>query len=191
VGLIAAGYAIGPVFLWEPARRRRFLLAAAALLMLAFVALRAANLYGDPAPWSPQGRGAMADLMSFMRVHKYPPSLLYLCVTGGIGLALLALFERMREPKVLALFGRTPMFFYVIHIALAHLLGNLYFHLRFGATPDYVRCELVLPPGYQPSLAVVYAGWAALLVLMYGPTLLWLHWRARRVAPPAALGRTH
>ena len=48
LGLIAAGYALGPVFLWERARRQRFLLAAAALLMLAFVALRAANLYGDP-----------------------------------------------------------------------------------------------------------------------------------------------
>lgn len=187
LGLIAAGYALGPVFLWERARRQRFLLAASGLLMLAFVALRAANVYGDPDPWSPQGRGAMFDLMSFVRVHKYPPSLLYLCVTGSIGMALLALFERIREAKVLALFGRTPMFFYVVHIALAHLLGNLYFKLRFGGRPDFSSGQLVLPAGYQPSLAVVYAAWAAVLLLMYALTLLW---RRRAAAAPADTGRT-
>ncbi|MES2759506.1 MAG: heparan-alpha-glucosaminide N-acetyltransferase domain-containing protein [Pseudomonadota bacterium] len=179
LGLIAAGYALGPVFLWERARRQRFLLAAAFLLMLAFVALRSFNLYGDPHPWSPQGRGAMFDLMSFARVHKYPPSLLYLCVTGSIGLLLLALFERMREVKLLSLFGRTPMFFYVVHIALAHFLGNLYFTLRFGGTPDFSNGQAVMPAGYEPSLPVVYAAWAGLLVLMYLLTILWLRWRAR------------
>ena len=188
LGLIAAGYALGPVFLWEPARRQRFLLGGAALLMLAFVALRATNLYGDPDPWSPQGRGAMFDLMSFMRVHKYPPSLLYLCVTGSIGLALLVLFERTREVKLLALFGRTPMFFYVIHIALAHFLGNLYFELRFGGMPDFSGNEVLMPAGYQPSLAVVYAAWAGLIAVMYALTLLWLSWRARGSTPSAALG---
>lgn len=178
LGLIAAGYALGPVFLWDRARRTRFLLGAAALLMLAFVALRWANVYGDPDPWSPQGHGAMFDLMSFVRVHKYPPSLLYLCVTSSIGLCLLVLFERMKDIKPLALFGRTPMFFYVVHIALTHFLGNLYFHLRFGGTPDFVNGRLQMPGGYQPSLAVVYAAWAGMLVLMYGLTLLWV----RRVA---------
>ena len=90
----------------------------------------------------------MFDFMSFMRVHKYPPSLLYLCVTGSIGLALLAWFERIREVKLLTLFGRTPMFFYVIHIALAHFLGNVYYTLRFGAVPqfdnvsDYNGCQM-------------------------------------------------
>jgi uncharacterized membrane protein len=177
LGLIAAGYALGPVFLWQRARRQRFLLTAAALLMLAFVALRAGNLYGDPEPWSPQGRGALFDLMSFLRVHKYPPSLLYLCVTGSIGLALLALFERVRPLKLLAMFGRTPMFFYLVHIALAHFLGLLYFRARYGVMPDFVRGQLVTPPGYEPSLPVVYAAWFGLLALMYALTLLWLRWR--------------
>ena len=177
LGLIAAGYALGPVFLWERARRQRFLLAASALLMLAFVALRAFNLYGDPDPWSPQGRGAMFDLMSFVRVHKYPPSLLYLCVTGSIGLALLALFERVRQVPLLAMFGRTPMFFYVVHIALAHFLGNLYFRARYGGTPEFARGGLVMPPGYEPSLPLVYAAWLGVLALMAMLTLLWLRWR--------------
>jgi uncharacterized membrane protein len=177
VGLMAAGYALGPVFLWQRERRTRFLLAAAGALLLTFVALRAGNLYGDPDPWSPQGRGLMFDLMSFMRVHKYPPSLLYLCITGSIGLALLALFDHIRSNKILLLFGGAPLFFYVIHIALIHWLGNLYFDLRFGGGPSFANGTASWPDGYVPSLAVVYAAWLAILVLMAGLTLLWRRYR--------------
>ena len=173
VGLIAAGYALGPVFLWERERRARFLLACAGVLLLAFVALRAFNLYGDPDPWSPQGRGLMFDLMSFFRVHKYPPSLLYLCITCSIGLALLVLFERIRSNKVLLLFGCSPLFFYVVHVSLIHFLGNLYFDLRFGRGLEFVNGAASWPDGYTPSLAVVYAAWVVMLGLMYGLTLLW------------------
>jgi uncharacterized membrane protein len=178
IGLIAVGYALGPVFLWERARRDRFLLAAAAVLLLAFVALRSFNIYGDPDPWSAQGRGFMLDLMSFMRVHKYPPSLLYLCITTGIGLLLLVLFARLRENKVLMLFGRNPLLFYVIHIALIHFLGNLYFEIRYGGAPDFSKEQAAFPAGYEPSLAVVYGAWVAMLALMYGLLLLWQ--RARK-----------
>ena len=177
IGLIAAGYAAGPVFRISPERRRVWLLSSAALLLIVFVILRSGNFYGDPDPWSPQGRGAMFDLMSFMRVHKYPPSLLYLCVTGGIGLLLLAAFERLPAVNPLLLFGRHPMFFYVIHIALAHVLGNLYFMLRFGSLPGFDDKGVHLPAGYTPSLAVVYLAWLGLLFLMFALTSGWVRWR--------------
>ncbi|UMR32297.1 heparan-alpha-glucosaminide N-acetyltransferase domain-containing protein [Massilia sp. MB5] len=180
LGLIAAGYALGPVFLWQAARRQRWLLLAGAVLLLLFIALRAGNLYGDPDPWSPQGKGWMFDLMSFLRVHKYPPSLLYLCITLGIALPLLAWCERLPPPRALLLFGRTPLFFYVIHIALIHFLASLYMLARYGSLPQGGPVAAQLPPGYQPSLPVVYASWLGVLVLMYGFTLLW---RRRRPAP--------
>lgn len=173
VGLIAAGYALGPVFLWDRAQRTRFLLCAAGLLLLVFVTLRAFNFYGDPNPWSPQGRGAMFDLMSFMLVHKYPPSLLYLCVTCAIGLLLLVLFERIRPSRLLMTFGRSPLLFYVIHIALIHFLGNLYFDVRYGGGPEFGNGKVTWPDGYLHSLAVVYAAWAAMLALMYAILLAW------------------
>ncbi len=182
IGLMAAGYALGPVFLWERKRRDRFLLAAAAALLMAFVALRSFNLYGDPDPWSAQGRGFMFDLMSFARVHKYPPSLLYLCVTAGIGLLLLVLFARIRENRILMLFGRDPLLFYVIHIALIHFLGNAYFEIVYGAGVESNNGIVVsAPPGYVPSLAVIYAAWIVILALMYGLLMLWR--RARKKNP--------
>ncbi|MYN04775.1 DUF1624 domain-containing protein [Pseudoduganella sp. DS3] len=187
LGLIAAGYALGPVFQWEAVRRQRFLLAAGALLLLTFVVLRSGNFYGDPDPWSAQGRGGVWDFISFMRVHKYPPSLLYLCVTIGIALPLLAWFERLRPVPLLMLFGATPMFFYVVHIALIHFMAGPYFLLRYGALPEGGPAGFTLPPGYEPSLAVVYLAWIAMVAIMAGLTKLWLRWRKRgapaRTAP--------
>ncbi|MFL6657414.1 MAG: DUF1624 domain-containing protein [Massilia sp.] len=187
IGLIAAGYAMGPVFTWARARRESFLLAGAGTLLLTFVVLRAFNAYGDPLPWAAQGRGFMFDLMSFMRVEKYPPSLLYLCVTCGIGLLLLALFERMRENKILLVFGRSPLFFYVIHIAVIHFLGNLYYDLRFGSGPRFENGHAFWPDGYVASLPVVYAAWAGILVLMYGLTRLWQNRRRSSASSGVAI----
>jgi uncharacterized membrane protein len=186
IGLMAAGYAIGPVFQREPASRQRFLWIAAAVLMVAFVALRASNLYGDPRLFTSTGRGAMFDLMAFVNLEKYPPSLLYLMVTGSIGLALLAIFDRIKPVGFLQLIGRVPMFFYVIHIALFHMLGNLYFNLRFGGTPNFDGNNFVLPPGYVPSLAVVYAAWLLLMVVMYWLCSYWTRREDRRMVARAA-----
>jgi len=183
IGLIAAGYAMGPVFKWDAARRQRLLVLAGAVLLLAFVVLRAGNFYGDPDPWSPQGRGLAWDFISFMRVHKYPPSLLYLCATIGIALPLLAWFERIRPVPMLLMFGGTPMFFYVVHIALIHFLSGVYFLVRYGSIPAGGPGGLTLPKDYEPSLAVVYIAWAAMIAIMYGLTKLWLR---RRNPLPAA-----
>jgi len=101
----------------------------------------------------------------------------------SIGLFLLVLFERIRENRVLSLFGRTPMFFYVIHIALIHFLGNLYFELRYGSAPQFGNGQITWPDGYVHSLPVVYAAWAAMLALMYGLTVAWTRFRARKKTP--------
>lgn len=186
LGLIAAGYALGPVFQWEAARRQRFLVIAGGLLLLMFVVLRSGNFYGDPDPWSPQGRGFIWDFISFIRVHKYPPSLLYLCVTVGIALPVLAWFERLRPVPLLMLFGGTPMFFYVIHIAMIHFLAGPYFMLRYGATPQGGPAGFTLPKGYEPSLGLVYAAWVAVIAIMYGLTKLWLRRKTVRAIPAAA-----
>jgi uncharacterized membrane protein len=189
IGLMAGGYALAPVFQWEAARRERFLLGAAGVLMLAFIALRSFNFYGDPDPWSTQGRGLMFDLMSFVNVHKYPPSLLYLCVMVGIGMLLLVFFERVRENRVLMLFGRTPMFFYVVHIALIHFMGGVYMEVRYGSNPQFINGQVKWPDGYEHSLTAVYVAWVAMLALMYGLTILWTRVRSRKAAQASTLAQ--
>lgn len=186
LGLMAAGYALGPVFLWEAERRRRFLGLGAAALLLAFVGLRFGNLYGDPDPWSEQARGGLYSLLSFLSVHKYPPSLLYLCVTLGVSLAILALLDRYvkKALPVLSLFGRAPLFFYCVHIALIHALAWLYMGWRYDYHPSFVGRGQRLPDGYEPTLLACYAAWAVVIAIMLGLTTLWTRWRAGRSGAP-------
>lgn len=63
--------------------------------------------------------------MAFLNVTKYPPSLHFILLTLGVGLPLLALMERLDTGQILANLGRVPMFFYVSHLYLLHLLQLL------------------------------------------------------------------
>lgn len=126
IGVIALGYAAGPWFrpAAEAAARQGRLLAAGLGLLGGFVALRLLNVYGDK-PWA-AGDSALAGAMSFFNVTKYPPSLLFIALTLGLGLLLLRAFERHgggRWTARLAVFGAAPMFFYVLHL---YVLKGLY-----------------------------------------------------------------
>ncbi|TFW13679.1 DUF1624 domain-containing protein [Massilia arenosa] len=180
LGLIAAGYAFGPVFQLAPERRQRILWGTGLVLLAAFVILRLPNVYGDPDPWTSPGRGTMFDLMAFMKVQKYPPSLLYLCATGGIGLLLLAAFERVRSFEPLLTFGRHPLFFYVIHIALIHASSRVYAQLRYGDLPNFFQAVPHMPNGSEPSLTVVYVAWAVVLLVMFALCRAWAQWLLKR-----------
>ena len=89
-----------------------------------FILLRATNLYGDPAPWTVHDSWS-ATVLSFLNCEKYPPSFLYLMMTLGPALLLLAAFDDVRGPiaRWLVTFGRVPFFYYVAHIFLIHLLA--------------------------------------------------------------------
>ena len=74
VGVMAAGYAFGPMMLLEDAQRRRAILRTGIGVTAAFVLVRFANVYGDPQPWAVQD-GVLATMLSFINAEKYPPSL--------------------------------------------------------------------------------------------------------------------
>ena len=125
MGVVAAGYAFGTLFLREPNERRKWILGLGIGMTLLFVVLRFSNLYGNPRPWSAQNN-LLFTIFSFIDVHKYPPSLLYLLMTLGPGLILLAFFDR-GTPRLLRpflVFGRVPLFYYLLHLPLIHGLGG-------------------------------------------------------------------
>ena len=123
-GLMACGYGLANVFSWKPEHRQRFLFSLGSGLLVLFFILRFLNLYGDPNPWQP-GNGLKQSIESFLNLEKYPPSLLYLSATLGLVFPLLALKERFRLPlhDAIVTFGRVPLFFYVIHLYVIHLLA--------------------------------------------------------------------
>ncbi|KMN05739.1 DUF1624 domain-containing protein [Pseudomonas helleri] len=125
IGVIALGYCLGPWFAHSAsaALRQRFLLLAGTGALLGFVALRLLNGYGE-APWVGYSN-VTQTLMSFFNITKYPPSLLFLTLTLGVGLLLLLGFERagqQRWIRTLAVFGAAPMFFYLLHLYVLKVL---------------------------------------------------------------------
>jgi uncharacterized membrane protein len=179
IGVMAAGYALGPVFTRERAARIRELFALGATISVGFILLRATNLYGDPAPWVMQDN-VFASVLSFLNCEKYPPSLLYLAMTLGPALMLLAAVERTQGPMAawITTFGRVPFFYYVAHIFLLHALAVLYAWAVVGDFSVLIGAPHK-PPGYGLGLPGMYAVWIAVVVALY-PVCRWFAGIKRR-----------
>jgi uncharacterized membrane protein len=165
IGVMASGYLLGPLMQLDQGKRQRILLGLGAAITVGFLVLRATNVYGDPTPWVPQDTW-FSTILSFLNCEKYPPSLLYLMMTLGPALILLALFEQLRGAlaSFLATFGRVPFFYYVVHIYLIHALAV--------ATALALTGVLTTTPEVNFNLAGVYIVWLMVVVLLY-PICRW------------------
>jgi uncharacterized membrane protein len=172
VGVMVLGYALGFTLSDEPGRRRLRLVFLGGGMIAAFVLLRAVNLYGDPRPWS-AGDSFWMSAFSFMSCHKYPPSLLYLLMTLGPALLALAALDRVHpsERNPLLVFGRVPLFYYVVHLYLIHLAAALVFLPRLGGAAFHVDPDTP-PAGFGVSLGPIYLIWAGAVIAMY-PLCRW------------------
>jgi uncharacterized membrane protein len=190
VGVTAVGYALGQVYDWVPDRRRPFLLRWGAGLVVAFVVLRGLEVYGDPAPWSVQATTAMT-LVSFFNATKYPPSLLFLLMTLGPALLLLRAFDA-GTPKLLTpsiVFGRVPLFYFLLHFFLIHLLAVIVCFAMFGSahwmfqSPDLGNYPFTVPPGWGFGLPTVYAVWITIVAVLYPVCAWYARVKQRRSSP--------
>lgn len=174
IGVMATGYAFGPVMLLDGKSRRRWLLGLGALVTSAFVLLRAANLYGDPGPWS-WHETMSATVLSFLNTEKYPPSALFLAMTLGPALIALAVFERPKGPlaRVLIVFGRVPLFYYLAHLLALQILAVIYAVILAGGVGELLRSlsesPVSKPAGYGLGLPGVYAVWTLVVAALYLP----------------------
>ncbi|HLW85493.1 MAG TPA: heparan-alpha-glucosaminide N-acetyltransferase domain-containing protein [Candidatus Sulfotelmatobacter sp.] len=179
IGVTAAGYGLGQVYSWPAERRRKFLLPLGIGLSLAFVALRAINIYGDPQPWSAQ-RSAVFTVLSFLNTTKYPPSLLFLLMTLGPATIFLWAVDtgtpRWLRPALIV--GKVPMFYYLLHVPLIHLIAVAVCYARYGhvywmfQSPSLRDFPITPPPGWGYSLPVVYLVWAGVVLALY-PLCRW------------------
>ncbi len=172
-GLMACGYGLAAIFSWETERRQRFLLKLGGGLLALFVVLRWLNLYGDPTPWQ-SGDSWGRTVINFVNVEKYPPSLLFLAVTIGLAMPLLALVERWRSPfhNAIVTIGRVPLFYYVAHLYLAHLLAMIAGIFQGLPATAWLVTVLTKPEGYGFGLPVVYLVWVGLVLALY-PACRW------------------
>jgi uncharacterized membrane protein len=179
VGVTALGYVLGQLYQWDAERRRKWLLGLGLGLTAGFVLLRFINVYGDPVPWSAQKSPALT-VLSFINANKYPPSLLFLLMTLGPALLLLRAFDggmpRWIRPALV--YGKVPLFYFIVHFLLIHLLAVAAAWIRFGdvsglfQSPGLDRFPFTAPAGWPASLPAIYLIWAGVVIALY-PLCRW------------------
>jgi uncharacterized membrane protein len=164
IGVMATGYSFGRIFKLPERQRHKVLYNIGFSAIILFLLLRATNFYGDMAHWRHQetmGR----TVLSFINCTKYPPSLLYLLMTLGPAITLLPVLEKMKgmAADIFSVYGRVPLFYYVIHIYLIHSMAVVcsYFFRNNAAITVFLH------PGY--SLPMVYFFWALAIAMLYLP----------------------
>jgi uncharacterized membrane protein len=179
VAVMAAGFCFGRVVIPEARQRRKWIARIGLGATAAFLVLRAINLYGDPQPWSRRIPGM--TVLSFLRCTKYPPSLDFLLMTLGPALLLLVWLERVQwtPANPLIVFGRVPLFYFIVHLYIIRLLTIPFAFLRYGQAgfllyplPSIGGTAKLYPPGFGFPLWVVYAVWAAVVAMLY-PLCVW------------------
>jgi uncharacterized membrane protein len=182
VAVMAAGYCFGQVFSLEPAVRRSLMLRIGLVSTIAFLVIRAINLYGDPAPWAHQ-KSTVFTVLSFLNCTKYPASLDFVLMTLGPAILLLAYFDgrSFKASNSIIVFGRVPMFYFVLHFYLIHTLAVLAAWLRYGTSAGRFTFSLVpsmggprdlFPANLGYPLWVVYGVWILTVALLY-PLCRW------------------
>src|SRR5580698_558826 len=194
VGVMAAGYCLGALYQLDGSRRNKILFRLGMALTLLFIFLRATNLYGNP----PVGLGGVSQgdwhiqptvektVILFLDVEKYPPSLQFLLMTLGPSLLLLAWLERSNPPRwtgLLVTFGRVPMFFYLLHLYVIHLLAIAVaplFHQPVRWLFHGGFFLLGTPDDYGHGLPFIYLMWIITIAILYFPCCWFAALKARR-----------
>lgn len=174
-GVMLLGYVFGSIYKssFDAAKRKKILLYTGMGALALFFILRYFNSYGDPAPWSSQPNEVFTYL-SFFNVSKYPPSLLYSCMTIGTGLIVLSLTETVKNgvTAFFMVYGNVPFLYYIMHFYLLRVINVVVFFAQgYGTSQiiDQKRGSLFSPPGFGFNLGGVYLIWLLVIIILYFP----------------------
>jgi uncharacterized membrane protein len=178
-GIMLLGYSFGKLYGPEisPAQRKKMLIYIGSAAILLFFILRGINSYGDPFQWGEHPRGLTYTILSFFNATKYPPSLVFTCMTIGPAILALAFIEGIKN-RVTAFFmtyGRVPFFYYILHFYLIHLVCMVFYYSIWAGT--YPVKDPRVPFLFRPfddgfPLWVVYVIWIAIVLALY-PLCRW------------------
>lgn len=170
-GLMIVGYGFGKIM--ELTDRKKWLNRMGISLIILFIILRFSNVYGDPFQWGAQKNG-LYSFLSFIKVNKYPPSLLYMCMTIGPALLFLSFIDSVKNKitAILKVYGRVALFYYLLHLYIIHILIVIDFLRKGNSLQDAYSKPPTTPfyfvsAGEGYSLPVVYAIWIFVMVLLY------------------------
>lgn len=182
LGIMMTGYGMGVIYSknYSPVKRQNVLLYSGITAIALFILIRFINVYGDPAPWTAQ-KDNMFTVMSFLKVTKYPPSLLYVLMTLGPVLVMMSWMDTLRtgswEP--FRVIGRVPLFYYILHFYFIHLFALLTFMIASGTPVGDINFHFSnglggIPTGFGFGLGWVYVAWISIVLFLY-PLCKWYH----------------
>lgn len=175
LGIMLVGFATGKFFELEAEKRKKLFIKIGLNSLVLFVIIRFINIYGDPALWTSQ-RDSVFTFLSFMNLTKYPPSLLFCLATLGIMFLLLAFAEQFHSKikKVTLVYGKVPLFYFVVHFYVIHILTLL---MLFAQGFNWSQFEFAAGTFGRPknaesgvSLWAIYLIWIFVVALLYKPS---------------------
>ena len=187
LGVMILGYCLGSLYSKTVSQAKRFksLIIIGSSALLLFALLRTFNLYGDPQFWFDEQDSFFKTMVSFLRISKYPPSFHYILVTLGVCLISLAFLEKLKNriTDFLLVFGRVPLFFYFVHIALIHvssmLLKPLYGDSMSSSVNNYDNYINGHHRYLGTDLIGVYIAWILIIAALYYPSLKYMRYKMK------------
>jgi hypothetical protein len=96
-------------------------------------------------------------------------------MTIGPALVLLRAVDGCSAPllRTLATFGKVPLFYFLLHIPLIHLIAVVVCYARYGhvhwmfESPSMNHFPVTFPPGWGFSLPSVYLLWVCVVLSLY------------------------
>lgn len=175
LGIMLLGYSAGKLYArdFDAQRRRKILFQLGASAIVLFILLRFINSYGDTAPWSSQ-KNMVFNIMSFLNLTKYPVSLLFALMALGPVMIVLALLEKGNGTilKAVSVFGRVPLFYFILHFFLIHVAALILFMYMTGKSFSEIDLHFsesfggITPEG-GVTLPWVYVAWIILVIMLY------------------------
>jgi uncharacterized membrane protein len=194
LGVMALGYSLGALIEKKEWRKPLFLVGL--VLLASFLLLRLFHGYGNShrhLAGVAAGRWRIEPTLtltiaSFFNTLEYPPSLQFLLMTLGPTLMALAWLGRVDArswvAKSLGVFGRVPLFFYILHIYIIRTLAVYTAIICKQRAAWLVHGGFMLnlpPPGYGHGLPFIYAMWLGAVLFMY--PLCWGFMRLKQNRP--------
>ena len=174
LGVMILGYSLGNLYnpQFDPQQRKKVLIWLGVSAIVLFTIVRYINVYGDLIPWSQQ-KNSLFTFFSFINTFKYPPSLLFILMTLGPALIFLAFTENANNSisKIVSVYGRVPLFYYLTHFLLLHLFAMIAAQLTgFGWFAMVLDQPVTAEPklnGYGFSLGITYLVWITVVIALY------------------------
>lgn len=172
LGILLLGYGSGFIFTLN---NNRIFFKIGIGSIIAFLIIRTLNIYGDSVPWSSQ-KDSLFTFLSFINLTKYPPSLQFTLLMLGIIFLITSVTEKLPQKirKILLNFGRAPLFYFIVHFYLIHILSlGILFYQGFHWSDLNFAGGTFGRPSNQASgltLPLVYLMWISVVIIMYFPT---------------------